>query len=133
MKTIIIVLLVAISISVQPGCSGDNTINATADIEYEVGDTLYVELGESCTISLKACFTCGYSWAIVQKFHRKYIELESYNIVDFNPEVELEGEAKLQEWTYLTKEQGTVCCTLVYKRVWEEDPELIKKITVIIE
>ncbi|MCK4549281.1 MAG: protease inhibitor I42 family protein [Candidatus Krumholzibacteria bacterium] len=98
-----------------------------------VGDTITVGLGDTYTISLLAAFTAGFKWEFERGFDEKYVELESYEITDPDPESELDGKPMCQEWTYRAREEGTVCATLIYTRAWEDEPIETKNIIVIIE
>ena len=133
MKTLTLVLAIAVSAFGQLGCGEDNTILAGSNYDCEVGDTLAVDLGDTYTISLLAAFTAGFKWEFERGFDEKFVELESYEIIDPDPESDLEGEPMCQEWIYRAREEGTVCATLIYTRAWEDEPIETKNIIVIIE
>ena len=133
MKTLSIVLAILACAFVLQSCSEETTIITRPSCNCEVGDTVTVELGDTYTISLLAAFTAGFKWEFERGFDERYVELESYDTLDPDPESHLVGKPMCQEWTYRTKEEGTVCATLIYIRAWEEEPIDTKDIIVIIE
>jgi predicted secreted protein len=133
MKNSVGFMLLALFALLQSGCSDDEIVIAEPDYECEVGDTLRADLGATYTISLLAGITSGYRWEIQKGFDERYVELESYSIVDPDPDSEIDGRPMFQEWTYQARRQGIVCCTLIYTCVSEENPISTKNIVVIIE
>jgi predicted secreted protein len=132
MKNLIVFFLLALFALLQSGCSDDDTHIARPDFECEVGDTLSVGLGATYTISLLAGITAGCRWEIIKGFDERYVELESYSIIDPDPDSDMDGKPMLQEWAYQAKRQGAVCCTLTYT-CGDDDPIFNKNIIVIIE
>jgi predicted secreted protein len=133
MKTLFLVLAIVACTFVQQGCGEDNILQVRPSCDCEVGDTVAVELGDTYTISLLAAFTAGYKWEFEIGFDERYVELESYEILDPNPESDLVGKPMCQEWTYRARKEGTVCATLIYTRAWEEESMKTRGIIVIIE
>lgn len=133
MKYLIVLFLLALFVLLQSGCSDDDILIARPDFNCAVGDTLRVDLGATYTISLLAGISTGCRWEIIKGFDERYVELESYSIIDPDPDSDIDGAPMLQEWVYQAKRQGTVCCTLTYTCPWEVDPVLNKNIIVIIE
>ncbi len=134
MKNLFYAAVVAILVSLQTGCSGDNAVSPWRDCDCDVGDTCTVDLGSTFTVSLEAAFTAGYKWEFTNGFDERYVELESYSVVPVDPDDQREGVPMYQKWTYRAREQGTVCATLVYGCAWEKDDfEKMVSIFVIIE
>jgi predicted secreted protein len=133
MKTLGLVLAIVVCTFVQQSCGDDNAILGRPSCDCEAGDTVAVELGDTYTISLLAALSAGFKWEFERGFDERYVELESYEILDPHPESDLEGKPMCQEWTYRARKRGTVCAILIYTRAWEEEPVETKGIIVTIE
>jgi predicted secreted protein len=114
MKNLVGFLLLVLFTLLQSGCSDENTIIAEPDHECAAGDTLRVNVGATYTISLLAGISAGCRWEVQKGFDERYVELESYSIVDPDPDSEIDGKPMSQEWTYQAIEQGITCCMLKY-------------------
>jgi len=133
MKFIISSLLFVLFPLLPLGCSDDNILRAGFDRDCKVGDTLQVDLGASFTISLQAGLTSGCSWGFEKEFDERYVELQSYSIIDPDPGSQIDGGPMIQEWNFMTQRTGTICCTLLYSCVWEAESLNTKNIVLIIK
>lgn len=115
MKNLMLVLVAAVLIACQAGCSGDNSVNPRLGCDCDGGDIYTVDLGATCTIRLVCSYpSSGYKWEFIEGFDEGYIELESYSMKPVDPDDDREGVPYYQIWTYETKKRGRTCATLEY-------------------
>ncbi len=113
------------------GCSNEDSTITRPRYSCEAGDTIRVDPGSTYIISKEAGISAGCMWEFERGFDEHYVELLEYTVTNTNPG--MEGAPFIQEWKYWARDLGTICCTMEYRCVWEDEPLQTQHIVVIIE
>ena len=113
------------------GCSDEDSTITGPMHSCAVGDTIRADLGSTYIISKEAGLSAGCMWEFERGFDEHYVELLEYTITYTNPG--MEGAPSIQEWKYWARDRGTICCTMEYRCVWEDEPLQTQNFVVIIE
>lgn len=113
-------LLVAALLLLLPGCGSAGQINLN---EYNNGELIYLQAGQTVELILASNMSTGYSWQYTAQPDASILE-EIKN--DYRQEIQFPGAPGEQFWVFKGTGPGTTTLVLGYQRPWEKETAPLK-------